>query len=162
MKKVTKYITIIMMLLLLTGCKIDNLREKPKEEKNQIEKLSYSVPATFKKSKLSKDNYHIYKYDDKYSICEFSITSMTPFNKDLDVVIQSYMFTEEEKKTKEKTINNQVWKYSSDYRKTKGIYYAYATIYQDVLYVVEYDDMGIDSYCSDSFKKIMKSLKMEE
>ena len=151
------------MILLVSGCKVLE-KEKPKTKKNKLVKLTYIVPEDFKKSNLSTDSSSFYNYTDKYShdVCDLSVYSMTPFTRDMDVIMKSYMFSEEDRIIKDKKINNQVWKYSTDERKTKGIFYTYITIYQDVLYVIQYDDMGMDSYCKDSFKQILKSVKFEE
>lgn len=164
MKHYIKYITIIItFVLLLTGCDFEE-EEVIKLQDNQIGKIKYSIPNTFKKSELSSDNVHIYKYNDEHigTVCNFTITATTPFNTNLDIIIKSYMFSDDDYIIKEEKIDNQVWKYASDNRKTDGLYYAYATIYQDKLYVIQYDDIGTDSYCKDMFKKITKSIKVEE
>lgn len=165
MKSITKYLIIIIIFVFLAViCNLEELVEKKESEEVKLGKLVYTIPILFKKSRLSKENANFYSYTNKYSqnTCNFSVTVMKPFNTDLDIIVQAYMFTEKKPIIKEKTINNQVWKWSSDSTKIKGEYYSYATIYQDYLYVIQYDDMKLDSSCDKMLRNIMKSLKMEE
>lgn len=157
-------ILILFISLLVVGCTYEEPKNNKKLTNKKLEQLSYKVPKSFEKSKLSTETSSFYDYIDKSHMnsCTLSVITIDPYTKDLEQIIKTYMYSDEDFIIKDKKINNIKWKYAKNERSSNIIYYVYTTIYNNKIYVIQYDDLRPGDYCDYAYKKIIKSLKFEE
>lgn len=163
MKKINIYILVIISLLLV-GCTYQEEPNKKKLTNNNFESLNFQVPESFEKSKESTEKSYFYHYIDKNKLdsCTLTVLIHEPYTTDLEKIIKTYMYSNEDFVIKEKEINNIKWKYAENKRSSNNIYYVYTTIYNNRIYVIQYDDLKYGNYCDYAYKKIIKSLKFKE
>ena len=163
MKKIKIYIVILISLISI-GCTYEEEPKNIKTNNTSLGLLTYKIPKSFIKSDKSTDTSYFYSYNDEINMnsCTLSVIILDLYITDLEQIIKTYMYSDENFIIKEKNINNIKWKYSKNERNSKIIYYVYTTIYNNKIYVVQYDDLKSGDYCDYAYKKIIKSLKFQE
>ena len=163
MKKI-KILIIVLICLLSIGCTYEEEKENIKTNNYNLGSLTYKIPKSFKKSDNSTASSYFYDYKDDTNMnsCTLSVKIQEPYTNDLEQIIKTYMYSDEDFVIKEKNISNVKWKYAKNERSSNIIYYVYTTIYNNKLYVVQYDDLRTGTYCDYAYKKIIKSLKFQE
>lgn len=171
-KKIIRFIIFIIFLIIFFTILILIDKAKPKVKKKkinveekQIADLKINIPESFKlDTENEEDNRKYYDYSDKdlENVCIIMIEYKDLYETNIEDEAKDQIYVKGDYKIEQKEINKHNWAIVSIRYNPKTTYYAYATTYNNKIYTIKYDDIGIGNECEKSYKKIMKTLKFGE
>ena len=139
------------------------------DDNDYVENISYDVPSKFEKSNYG-EYYHYYGdgVSCDFSVEDFSTYSYSDGKKYLERGVSIYL-SDEVSEVREVDINGDLW-YSFGRKNGGDVSYYYAIVKDGKGYFLEYSirdhmngyyDGDKDSFCKDSYDRIIKSVKLK-
>ena len=168
-KKFLIFIFFLICLIVFIYLINRNQPEKELERDNLEEKkhgnLIIKIPSKFQiDDNTPEDRIVYYDYYDKDldNTCILMLEYKDAYDINLEQEAKNNIYVEGDYQTEEKDINNHKWNIVHLRHNIKAIYHAYATTYNDKIYVIKYDDIGTGDYCDRAYKKMIKTIEFRE
>ena len=169
--KYVKYTILILLLLLVTGCKKENIIDLEDTKDITFHDLILTIPKVYEKNSNTTDHFEFYSIPEeevKDFYCTFELLENKYYKENIEEEIEKELAKEyfEEYEIKKTTINDKEWHYAEAKSKSKsGLYYlqgVFITVYNESSYTFEYTSYSPDKEsCEELFEDIIDSLRFE-